>query len=439
MAVTKYADFSKVASGNGSDWDNAFNPDDFAAFGAAGLADDTTINCRGEGTYTCSNVNAVLKLEQHAPHTFTVQSGEDTPAKLTCILNISDGNVHDVIGIEGSEGNGQPMTITRMCIEIKSNVTSGSIRNFRFTNMGSTCGNPAITVQNCLLISNVVFSGTSYLYFPDNTNVIFKGNTFVNLSASSFTALFGANNNTAYTVTLNSNYFEGKFDYLFWDAAGGNAWLIGTYKYNAVYNNSSYLGLYFPGSFESMADGGNNLLNAGSATQITALNDLSSMTLPADLRPKAALQGAGDPSLGLSVDIMNVARNSPPALGAEEPSNAATTTNTFSATPVRNGTPVTSTINTDYLINKIQTDSSDLYFDSSSEFGRVFLYFTHTDGRQEKIISHEGASLSGNVFWTSNAKSGVWQLTKAVAIDTDGAKHVLRRPSFGGESDTTLA
>jgi hypothetical protein len=111
---------------------------------------------------------------------------------------------------------------------------------------------------------------------------------------------------------------------------------------------------------------------------------------------------------------------------------------TFSPSPQRDSTPVTSTINTVDLISKIQADSPDLYFDTSSEFGRVYLNFTHTDGRQKKSIAHSGTVLSGSVFWTPNAKSGVWQLTEAVAIDTDGATHNLGRSSFGGENDATL-
>jgi hypothetical protein len=113
--------------------------------------------------------------------------------------------------------------------------------------------------------------------------------------------------------------------------------------------------------------------------------------------------------------------------------------NTFDVPPLRDGVPVLSTVNIDNLITRIQADSVDTYFDSSSKFGRVFLYFTYSgDGRQEKMITHTGDPLTGNVFWTTNAKDGTWELTKAVSMDTDGAMNILNRAAIGTDSDVVL-
>jgi len=115
--------------------------------------------------------------------------------------------------------------------------------------------------------------------------------------------------------------------------------------------------------------------------------------------------------------------------------------NTFSAPPVRNGVPVTSTINSSVLIAKIQSDSPDSYFDSTSKLGEAYLYFQSPDGRQQKKIVHNttGAGLVGSTSWSTLADDGTWTLNKVKVFDANGATHTIGRASIGSDSDVALS
>jgi hypothetical protein len=109
--------------------------------------------------------------------------------------------------------------------------------------------------------------------------------------------------------------------------------------------------------------------------------------------------------------------------------------NNFSSPPQRDGVSVTSTINIVNLIAKLEDD----YFNEADKFLEVYIYYMHEDGVQKKKIKHEGAELTGDVFWTTNAHSGVWQKTKVIAIDTDGATKEIDRAVIGTGEDLTLS
>jgi len=119
--------------------------------------------------------------------------------------------------------------------------------------------------------------------------------------------------------------------------------------------------------------------------------------------------------------------------------NTASPVNTFSATPERNGIPVVSTIDGASLITKVQADYADTYFDSISKVSKVYMEFTHSEGRQRKRIVHTGVELGASVSWSVNAKAGVWQNTGLRAYDHDGATHDLSRASLGADSDITIS
>jgi hypothetical protein len=115
--------------------------------------------------------------------------------------------------------------------------------------------------------------------------------------------------------------------------------------------------------------------------------------------------------------------------------------NTFSSTPERNWAVVESIINTSNLISLIQADYTDPYFNNSTYFNEVDVYYTHEAGRHKKRIKHTytESGIKGNAFWSTYAKSGIWQVTKVRSIDFDGAEHTLERDAIGSDSDIIIA
>ena len=109
----------------------------------------------------------------------------------------------------------------------------------------------------------------------------------------------------------------------------------------------------------------------------------------------------------------------------------------FSDATVVDGTSVTSFINRDDLVAAIQGDSTDTYFDSTDEIGKVYVYYRHDEGRQQKKIVHTGPSLSGTVLWTDNARDGTWEKYRVLAFDGDGAQRDLNRSVIGTGEDAT--
>jgi hypothetical protein len=111
--------------------------------------------------------------------------------------------------------------------------------------------------------------------------------------------------------------------------------------------------------------------------------------------------------------------------------------NFFNTATVADGTAVTSTVNISELVSAIQTKGADPYFDTTSEIGMVFVYYTHEDGRQEKKVVHNSSTHEGTVQWSTNARDGTWAKSRIKAFDKDGALAYLERSDIGTTEDLT--
>ena len=112
----------------------------------------------------------------------------------------------------------------------------------------------------------------------------------------------------------------------------------------------------------------------------------------------------------------------------------------FDRTSVGDGTYATSTIDTSALVTAIQGVGSDTYFDETAEIGKVYVYYDHQDGRQQKRLIHErDNSFSVQVKWSTFARDGTWEKTKVRAYDRDGATNELLRATIGSGEDLTHA
>jgi hypothetical protein len=111
--------------------------------------------------------------------------------------------------------------------------------------------------------------------------------------------------------------------------------------------------------------------------------------------------------------------------------------NSFDVPSVAVNVPVVSTIHTSVLVEKIQAAVADPYFDSTSEVNSVIITYTHSEGRQKKVIVHSGVGLTGQVAWGTTARDGTWEKTNVKAFDADGAMRSLTRVNIGSGEDLT--
>lgn len=110
----------------------------------------------------------------------------------------------------------------------------------------------------------------------------------------------------------------------------------------------------------------------------------------------------------------------------------------FDQTSVADGTYVTSTIDTSALVTAIQNAGSDTYFDQTAEIGKVYVYYDHEDGRQQKKLIHErDDNFSVQVKWSIFARDGTWEKNRIKAFDRDGATNELLRADIGTGEDLT--
>lgn len=110
----------------------------------------------------------------------------------------------------------------------------------------------------------------------------------------------------------------------------------------------------------------------------------------------------------------------------------------FSTSPVADNTSVTSTINHTELIAAIQTAfPGDIYFDTTSELGPVYVYYMHSAGRQQKRVVHDSENHQAQVQWGVYAQDGTWEKIKIKAFDKDGAVVILNRSNIGASEDLT--
>ena len=111
--------------------------------------------------------------------------------------------------------------------------------------------------------------------------------------------------------------------------------------------------------------------------------------------------------------------------------------NVFTQSTVSVDSTAVSNINSAKLVAVIQAATGgDPYFDTTSELGRVDVYYTHQDGRQRKILHHLGG-LTGTISWSDDARDGTWEKTQVKAFDKDGATVLLTRTDIGTSEDLT--
>lgn len=109
--------------------------------------------------------------------------------------------------------------------------------------------------------------------------------------------------------------------------------------------------------------------------------------------------------------------------------------NVFDSTPQRDGVPVLSTINEEALIPLVESDS---YFDSITKVARVDVTYVHSALRQVVTLVHQGPDLQTYVSWSTFARSGTWEKTRARLKDKDGAILVIGRSIIGDDQDLVL-
>lgn len=109
----------------------------------------------------------------------------------------------------------------------------------------------------------------------------------------------------------------------------------------------------------------------------------------------------------------------------------------FDQNSVGDGTSVLSHIDSSALITIIQANVADPYFDSTSELAKVYVYYVHEEGRQQRKVIHDGTALTGSVMWAPGARDGWWYKDKIVAFDHDGAQRVVTRAMIGDQEDSS--
>jgi hypothetical protein len=109
----------------------------------------------------------------------------------------------------------------------------------------------------------------------------------------------------------------------------------------------------------------------------------------------------------------------------------------FNQASVGDGTSVLSHIDSSALITVIQANVADPYFDSTSELAKVYVYYVHEEGRQQRKVIHDGTALTGSVMWAPGARDGWWYKDKIIAFDHDGAQRVVTRAMIGDQEDSS--
>jgi hypothetical protein len=111
--------------------------------------------------------------------------------------------------------------------------------------------------------------------------------------------------------------------------------------------------------------------------------------------------------------------------------------NYFNVASVTTDVDATSTIDQADLVTAIQNKGVDDYFDTTNELGKVYIYYTHEDGRQQKKLRHDSVTHQAVVNWSEFARDGTWEKTQVKAFDHDGATTFLYRSDIGSAEDLT--
>ena len=78
-----------------------------------------------------------------------------------------------------------------------------------------------------------------------------------------------------------------------------------------------------------------------------------------------------------------------------------------------------------------------IYIYVSTKIGKVYVYYQHSAGREQKKLIHTGSNLSAVVQWSPYALDGTWQKVKIKAFDNEGASHIIYRNIIGSGEDIT--
>jgi hypothetical protein len=326
-----------------------------------------------------------------------------------------------------------------------------TVKNIIFEKNGeSNCANflalnsdtsfPFIVIENNYFYAQCNDDSETQTFIATNGNARIMGNFF---KLTGPKAVDNRAIETSGTIQLiSSNYFEGDFINCIFITKGYPNGVSGYIRNNQLYNDTeivSIVGFDFQQSGLILSDNTDNSVSPSEFPNYTG----NYAGVHSGITPTigSALIDAGYAESGWTTDIFGTSRGASPDVGAAEYVPASVPINTFNTTPLRNGAPVTSTINTSELVIKIQADNPDTYLDSTSEVAIVDMFYTHIDGRQKKRIKHslDGTNLQGVVSWSTNARDGTWEVTRIKAFDNDGAEHSLNRSAIGSDSDVVLS
>jgi len=103
----------------------------------------------------------------------------------------------------------------------------------------------------------------------------------------------------------------------------------------------------------------------------------------------------------------------------------------FNPTPQRDGSNVTATLDTSYLVSNIT--SGDSYLDNTNELQQINVYYQHKytlDGtvgnrEQKRFIFLREDNFETSVKWSLYAKDGTWAQTKIRVFDREGADSIF--------------
>lgn len=428
---TYYADFEKVATGDGLSEPTAYNWDQFKTAIEAAHTVNTTYNVWGTKTLAISasaQYNYGLKIGG-TPETTRINTGDliiqsykDTPAKIQIdfTINYSGANVY---GISFHETN-----VECKRLHIYQTVVAGSSSNENEEiTVGTFCHSTERTCKftNCVLVSNPFKAPTNQTiigncagnFHSTQVLVILNLTTLINASVSVIMqSLARLDDRDGPEFQIDSCYFEGNCTYftrMTFDRATPDK---SFYKYSGFYNNASGA-IYYDPLYPS--DGGNNIDGRASGSQIGV-----------DFKPTGGTLQQGDPVLLPDIDFYNVARGNPPFIGAAE---GVIKISTLSTDPPVVGVEVTSTINITPLITLL----ADSYFTTINDFSRIDIIYQHTDGRQEKRIAHtlDGGNFKGKATWSSHARLGLWRKAFVRVRNHEGA---IGQSAITGEDFTLV-
>jgi len=97
----------------------------------------------------------------------------------------------------------------------------------------------------------------------------------------------------------------------------------------------------------------------------------------------------------------------------------------FDSSVVADGSSVSSTMYRSVLVNRIQANSADPYFDSTSKINEALVYYYSDDTRQYQWALFEGDPMRATFTWQPGAKDGTWAKSRIFAIGHNNEKALV--------------